>query len=328
MIKVAMLSYWHVHAWDYTRDAQAHPDTEIVAVWDEDAERGKEAANQLGVHFYEDLDKLLQEQTIDAVIVSTPTQLHEAVMVKAARAGKHIFTEKVIAATAHEANHILQAVEEHHVTMMVSLPRLYEGYTRTISSIIEQGLLGKLTLVRVRLSHNGATRNWLPQHFYSLEQCLGGAMIDLGCHPMYLTRLFMGMPSKLQATYTYITKKEVEDNAVVVLSNEEGTVGIVEAGFVNDHSPFTIEVHGTEGTVIYVNDQLEIRSSLLQQESWQKLPVLQNSPTSYEQWVSHMKSGTQDAFNLLIAKQLTELMEAANESARTHATITFGNGNK
>lgn len=328
MIKIAMLSYWHVHAWDYTREVQAHPDTEIVAVWDEDAERGKEAAKQLGVQFYEDLGALLQEGSIEAVVVSAPTRIHEEVMVKAARAGKHIFTEKVIAATNQEVKNILQAVEEQHVTMMVSLPRLYEGYTKSILSIIEQGLLGKLTLVRVRLSHNGATKNWLPRHFYSLEQCLGGAMIDLGCHPMYLTRLFMGMPSKLQATYTYVTNKEVEDNAVVILSNEEGTVGIVEAGFVNDHSPFTIEVHGTEGTVIYINDQLEIRSSLLQQESWQKLPVLQNSAAAFEQWVNHVKSGTQDPFNLLIAKQLTELMEAANESARTHVTITLGNGNE
>jgi 1,5-anhydro-D-fructose reductase (1,5-anhydro-D-mannitol-forming) len=42
-LRIGKISYWHVHAWDYTKQAQEHPDTEIVAVWDEDAERGKAA---------------------------------------------------------------------------------------------------------------------------------------------------------------------------------------------------------------------------------------------------------------------------------------------
>lgn len=41
MIKVAILSYWHVHAQDYTNDTLNHPDTEVVAVWDEIPERGQ-----------------------------------------------------------------------------------------------------------------------------------------------------------------------------------------------------------------------------------------------------------------------------------------------
>lgn len=323
MINIAMLSYWHVHAWDYTKQVQNNPNTQITAVWDEDRERGKQAAEQLGVPFFENLDSLLQQSSIDAVVVSAPTSMHQEVMVKAARAGKHIFTEKVIAATAAEVEHILQAVEQHDVTMMVSLPRLYEGYTKSISAVIEQGLLGQLTLVRVRLSHNGALANWLPEHFYSLEQCGGGAMIDLGCHPMYLTRLFMGMPSTVQAAYTYMTNREVEDNAVVVMTNKAGTIGIVEAGFVNDHSPFTIEVHGTEGTILYNEAGLQIRSSQLQQSDWQQLPVYVDNETAYDQWVKHIEAGTKEPFNLTIAKQLTALMEAANQSAAQGSTVTL-----
>ena len=79
--------------------------------------------------------------------------------------------------------------------------------------------LGTVTLVRVRLSHNGATAGWSPEHFYSLEECRGGALIDLGCHPMYLTRLFLGEEAvDVHANFGYITGKEVEDNAVATLS--------------------------------------------------------------------------------------------------------------
>lgn len=66
MIKVALLSQWHVHARDYARQAIANPDLEIVAVWDEVATRGELWATELGVTFYPDLDALLERRDIDA----------------------------------------------------------------------------------------------------------------------------------------------------------------------------------------------------------------------------------------------------------------------
>src|SRR5947209_2518385 len=128
MIRVAMLSFWHVHAHDYARQAAAHRDTEIVAVWDEVPDRGRVEAEMLGVRFYERLEDLLAQPDIDAVIVDTPTNMHREVISAAAQAGKHIFTEKVLAPTLHECHEILTAVEQARVTLTVSLPRLNAGY--------------------------------------------------------------------------------------------------------------------------------------------------------------------------------------------------------
>jgi 1,5-anhydro-D-fructose reductase (1,5-anhydro-D-mannitol-forming) len=69
MIRVAMLSFWHVHAKDYLRYAVEHPDTEIVAIWDENPERGRQQADERSVTFYENLQELLAQPGIDAVIV-------------------------------------------------------------------------------------------------------------------------------------------------------------------------------------------------------------------------------------------------------------------
>ena len=49
MLKVAMLSYWHVHAPDYTRQLQELDDVKITAIWDEETDRGKKWANDLAV---------------------------------------------------------------------------------------------------------------------------------------------------------------------------------------------------------------------------------------------------------------------------------------
>src|SRR5262249_10034759 len=227
-----------------------------AAVWDETPGRGRAQAHALGVPFYENLPELLAQADVDGVIVTTPTTMHREVMVAAARAGKHIFTEKVLAPTLRECNEIVAAVEQSGVKLTVSLPRLNAGYTQAIKAILDGGQLGQLTLVRTRLSHNGAVpteqsaNGWLPAQFYNLEQCAGGAMIDLGCHPMYLARLFLGLPESVSSRYGYVTSREVEDNAVALLSYPSGAIGVVEAGFVNRFSPFTIEVHGTEGSLL------------------------------------------------------------------------------
>jgi 1,5-anhydro-D-fructose reductase (1,5-anhydro-D-mannitol-forming) len=325
MIKVAMLSYWHVHAWDYTKQVLENPNTEITAVWDEQSERGQKAADKLGVPFIADLDELLARKDIDAVVVDSPTNTHRDIIVKAAKAGKHIFTEKVIAPTVLELNDIMSAVEEANVTFTISLPRLNDHYTSAIQDIINQGVLGQLTLVRSRLSHNGATAGWLPEHFFNLEQCGGGAFIDLGCHPMYLTRLFLGMPEHVTATYGYVTGKDVEDNAVAVLAGPNGSIGIVEAGFVNSHSPFSIEIHGTEGTLFYgfPDDRIMLRSNLTDEKKWVEVNRGIQKASSFEQWVDHLKNGTKALDNIQLAKDLTILMEASNRSFQEKRQISI-----
>ncbi|MFJ2042886.1 Gfo/Idh/MocA family protein [Paenibacillus taichungensis] len=327
-IRIGKISLWHVHAWDYIKQAQEHEDTVMAAVWDEDAERGQEAAERLNVPFYASLEDMLAQDNIDAVIVDAPTRLHEDVITAAAKAGKHIFTEKVIASTIKEVNTIISDVQDNGVKMTVSLPRLNDGYTLTIQDVLNQGLLGKVTYVRVRLSHNGAIGNWLPEHFYHLEDCQGGALIDLGCHPMYLTNLFLGQEvTGVNANFGYVTGKEVEDNAVATLFTDSGAIGLVEAGFVNSHSPFAIEVHGTEGTLLYgtPEDKLLIRTNVGsdQQKEWTEIPLLDRRESAFSQWVSHIQNDTIATENLQTATQLTRLMEAANLSAKEGRKISL-----
>jgi 1,5-anhydro-D-fructose reductase (1,5-anhydro-D-mannitol-forming) len=122
-LRIAMLSFWHVHANDYARHAATHPDVDIAAVWDEDPSRGRKWAIELGVEFHDDLADVLQRPDIDAVVVDTPTVGHRGVIVAAAEAGKHIFTEKVLAPTVTDCADILAAVGKAGVTLVVSLPR-------------------------------------------------------------------------------------------------------------------------------------------------------------------------------------------------------------
>lgn len=334
MLKVAILSFWHIHAKDYYRQAMEHPNTEIVALWDEDSDRGRKEAEDRCVPYYENLDKLLANPEIDAVIVCTPTNRHCDVMVKAAKAGKHIFTEKVLAPTLKECNEILTAVNQSGVKLTVSLPQLYESYTLAIQDVLAKGWLGELTSVRVRRSNHGVMkyppRNF--SHFFTIEQSYGGALIDVGCHPMYVARLFLGMPESVSASYGYMTGKEVEDNAVSVLRYANGALGIVESSFVNPFSPFSMELHGTEGVLLcgYPEHTVQLRTTRFGEEAskqWTVVEKPQREPFAYEQWVSHIQNNTKADENINLAVDLTKLMEASNLSAEQNQVILINSLN-
>ncbi len=328
MIRLAMASFWHVHARDYAKQVMEHPDTEVAAVWDEDSERGRAEAERLGVPFYDSLSTLLAKGNIEGVVVDAPTNMHRAILTQIAGAKKHIFTEKVVAASVEDCQAILHAVEANQVVMVVSLPRLYHGYTVTLRQIVAQGLLGELSVVRTRLSHNGATAGWLPDRFFDAQACQGGALIDLGAHPVYLTRLFLGMPRRVSAQFGYMTGKTVEDNAVVTFEHASGALGLAEAGFVTESSPFSVELHGTKGSALYSDRDRQVwlkttSNRQAQASEWVSVPIAEDEPTAFARFVQRIQSGGQESENLELARDLSRLMEAAYRSANLGQAVAL-----
>lgn len=315
-LRVAVLSFWHVHARDYAKTAVQHPQTDLVAVWDDDAARGREGAAEFGVEFEPDLDALLARDDIDAVTITTSTNVHRDVMLKAAAAGKHIFTEKLLAPTVDEAEEIIRACDEHGVKLIVSLPRLYHGYTQAVKKVLAGGSLGTITYSRVRLSHDGAVANWLPERFYEPDLTFGLAIADLGCHPVYLTQFFLGeRPTTISSTYTHVTGRELEDNAVVTVTYDGGAIGVIESGVVSP-DPFLIEIGGTNGWLSYSERDRHVALALKGGDT-ESIPVPADLPSAFDQWVEHIRDDTRADDNLSRAVELTRLVVAANHAAQT-----------
>lgn len=321
MLRLALLSFWHVHAYDYARESDAHEDAEIVGVWDEVVGRGKLEAEARGVPFYESLEGVLSSPDADGVVVTTPTTAHREVLAAALRAGKHVFTEKAIAPTLRETQEIVAEAERAGITFAVSLPRLYAGYARAIREVIGGGMLGEVTHARVRVSHDGAVRTaehpggWLPAHFFEPIEAAGGVLTDFGCHPLYLLRLFLGMPESVSASYGYATGRAVEDNAAVTLRYADGALGVAEASFLGSHSPFEVEVHGTGGSLLYgpPDERLLLRAA--GSDGWAVLDLPPDGPSPFELWVDHALRGEPMPENVHIATDLSSLVEASNLSA-------------
>lgn len=332
-LRVAVLGAWHVHTDDYARSVLAHPGTELVAVWDDDAERGRAAADRLGAPFVPDLAELLAGGSaagrVDGATVTTSTVAHREVIGAAVSAGVHVFTEKLLAPTVAECTELLAEAERTGAVVVVSLPRLYAGCTAAVREVVESGRLGRVTYARVRLSHEGAVTGWLPDRFFDPAPSVGGALTDLGCHPVYLVQLLLGArPESVTATYASVTGRAVEDNAVVVASYPGGVIGVAEASF-SSPTPFTIDVFGTEGTVSWTDAPGRLTATGAAFRSAEQdddgapvlLPVPEDSPGAFAQWVDHIRSGTRAEENTSRAVELTRLVVAANRAAAEQRAV-------
>lgn len=216
------------------------------------------------------------------------------------------------------------------MALVVSLPRLSAGYVRAIKDELDAGTLGKVTYARVRVAHDGALptatdpEGWLPSRFFDPDQAGGGALIDLGCHPLYLLRFFLGLPERVAASYGNVTGRAVEDQAVVTLGYAGGALGVAEVGFVG-RSPLTIEIHGSRGSLLsgVPDDRLRWRDAEAGNGAgWvvrDELP--EDRPSPFAQWVAHVRDGTTAPENVAAAVDLSLLVEAANRSAADGRTV-------
>lgn len=323
MLNVAMLSKWHVHAPGYARQVQDYGAT-ITAVWDEKPDRGQAWADELGAESSADLDAVLARQDVDAVIVDAPTTMHRDVMVAAARAGKHIFTEKAMAPTVAECREIADAVTAAGVKFLISMPQRTTPVAQYAKTIIDRGLLGRISLVRLRNGHNGSSADWLPDYWYVEADAAGGAMMDLGCHPMYTVSHLLGKPVRISSMYTSLTGHAVEDNAVNIIEFANGATAIVETTFVSFNTPGAFEIYGTEGTLIVRDGQVRVACSKLGDMTGgyvtvDRLPKAMPSPMTL-----FLDACTQDGpipFGLEDGIALTELLENAYIAHREGRTV-------
>ena len=257
------------------------------------------------------------------MVVTTATVEHADVMVRAVNAGKHVFAEKLLGVTPTRWTRSSPRRGSAGVALTVALPRLSEHYTRTIDRVLSAHRYGELTYARVRLAHDGSIKDWLPKRFYDPAEAAGGAFTDLGCHPVYLLDHFFGrLPVSVSATYGQMTGRGVDDNSVVTFRYDDGAIAVAETGFVTPgYSPFTIELHWNGASLFYGYSgegfQLYEDGRLSDEEL-----VDQDGPTAFEQFVEHTATGTLDEANLSAARNLTELVSMANESAATGCSVS------
>ena len=312
-MKTALYGVWHVHAWDYIKDAIAL--SEVVGVYDDNKEMLDEFCKHFSLPAFSSAEELLTSDA-DGVIVCTSTDIHPEVMISIANAGKHIFTEKVLALTDEDCDRIEEAVSANNINFVISLPKKPEASYQTIKKVVDSGELGEINYLRYRNCHAGSIAGWLPAHFFSAKQCGGGAMIDLGAHGMYLTDWLLGMPTAFKSVFTTAchtpdnlakNTDKVEDNAVTVMSYPNGCIAINETGFVSNHYPPSLELGGDKGYV-RMEGRRVVKATTATNGETVEVPLEKELPSPIEQFLT---GEILDGYGMKEAKHLTHMMVEA-----------------
>lgn len=316
MIRVAKLSMAHVHAGGYARKINDNPETELVAVWDEEEYGGRSAAEQYGVPFYTELDEILGRDDVDAVSVDAITSDHPRVMIAAAEAGKHIFTEKALAIDVNGCDAIIAAVEKAGVKFMISLPSRCNSEILFAKNALDDGLLGDLTFGRGRIAHSAGLDKWFSgtsAWFADAERAGGGALFDLGCHRVDIIRWLMGEPKSAIAKINNFTGNyQIDDNSVSVVEFANKALGVIDVAWTHRSGPNLLELYGTEGSLVAGHGEMHFETRKLSDE--EKAEYIANAPAAppepMQQWINAILRDEPMTINIQDGRNLTELMQA------------------
>ena len=334
-VGVALLSFAHVHARDYANQVKNHPDCKIIAVWDEDHSRGLTEAGAHNVPFYDQLETLLALPEVDAVVVNAPTSKHRDILVAAAKAGKHIFTEKSLTINTEEATEVMRAVEDSGVRFAISLPSRVRPEILFAKQVLDMGYLGEVTMMRTRIAHMAALDRWFTggsSWFGDAEQSGGGAFFDLGCHRVDLMRWFLGSPvSVVTQMNNFSNAYEVDDNMVSVITFANRSIGIIDVSWVQRHGPNPLEIYGTDGYLSIEaapnGPRIQLISGQLKAGDIQGYITPTHLPAAplplLNQWVAAIKHGSVIATNVYDGWNLVQLLEGCYKAGREGKEHTF-----
>jgi len=325
MLKIGMVSRWHVHAPGYAEQIANNPDATITAVWDEDPARGKAWAEELGVAFYEGYDEFLASD-IDAVLCNSPTTAHFELLGKAARAGKHIFTEKLLETTVEKTQMLADEIKKAGVTFTIALSVKSHAPVLYMKRLIENGTLGQVTGARFRRSHSGVSGGWLPAHWFDVLNTGGGAMMDLGAHPVYMIAELLGAPKRVAALMTNIFGSTSDENAIAVAEFEGGALATMETAFVTDGVPDLLEVYGTKGAVFMRGNAVQQNlGDGMEDVPAEKMPKANDAPLT--QFIQACADGVKAPAGLGLddALVLTKIIVAAYEAEQNGKTMKLTN---
>jgi len=326
MVKIGMLSFAHVHANGYAKQVIENERAELVSVWDDDEGRGKGAAEKYKVPFHSDLDKILASD-IDAVVVNASTDLHPEVMTAAAKAGKHIFTEKALAITVEGCDQIIEAVKKAGVKFMISLPSRCGKDLLLAKKAVDDGILGDITFGRGRVAHSASLDKWFSGDsawFVDAKKSGGGALFDLGCHRMDVIRWMMGEPKKLMAIITNMSDNyAIDDNSATIIEFANKGIGVIDVAFVHRSGPNPFELYGTEGSITMGAGPLSLTSRKLSEDALKDYiaNAPQGLPSAMQQWLNAIIDGTPMSITIEDGRNLTELLQAAYMSSSQDKAI-------
>jgi predicted dehydrogenase len=225
----------------------------LIAVVSGDKEKAGKLAQEFRVSqacSYDEYAECLKNPQVEVIYIATPPGMHEKFAVAAAKAGKHVISEKPLAATVQQARNMVKTCRRYKVQFMTAYRKYFEPSTLTLKNMISRGELGRIDLIHTLFAEFRPFGDNSPAWLFSRKLSGGGPLTDLGVYCVNTCRWLVDEDPVTATAHSWIRDqrryKEVEEGIVFRLDFPSGLILQGTAAYSAVFSSF-VHVHGEKG---------------------------------------------------------------------------------
>ena len=228
----------------------------IVSCYTRSEEKRRAFAAKYGCEAASSYEAMLGDPRIEAVINTTPNNVHLETTRAAAAAGKHVFLDKPIANTVAEAQALTAACREAGVILALGYQRRRESHFRWIRERIDAGEFGKLVNAEANISRDRLGKIDLTSWRYTSEGMPGGVMLQIGIHYTDVLEYLMGPVTAVMGRLAQLVLPgDNPDVASLILEHENGALSTLNASYASASEHYVMNIYGKEASAYYDREQ-------------------------------------------------------------------------
>jgi predicted dehydrogenase len=236
-VAVVGYGYWGPNL---ARNVAESPDMELKALCERDAVCGASFSQRFpGVPVHTELDDVLNDDSIDAVLIATPPATHHALVKRALEAGKHVLVEKPLATTSADARELIELANRQDLVLMPGHTFVYSPAVNAVRSLLTDGVLGEVYFITSARMNLGKYQR-------------DGVVTDLAPHDLSILMYWLDEPV-VQVTTTACTvfQEGVPETAFMTLTFASGTTANIQVSWLAPRKVRQMVVVGSKRMVQY-----------------------------------------------------------------------------
>lgn len=325
-----------------------HPEVELVALADQDAERLKAMGAKYGVtKLYDSAEALFANEKLDAVSICTWNRSHVPIAKLAVQNGVDILVEKPLGVNYAETAELAEAVKKANRVGMVGMTHRYRNESQALKEIVESGALGRIYYIKAKiLRQRGTPTGW----FTDFSQSGGGPLMDIGVHALDLAWWIAGQPEPksvygqlVKGLGNYQTKMQgrwrssvpynqdlsvfdVEDFATALIRFKNGIILSLEVSWALNgpqDDEVTVQIFGDKGGVSLAPLAMYMEKDGYLLES--AISIQRNNPFEAEinHFVESVKNRTTPISSIDQGAKVVQMLEAITQSSKEEREIVL-----
>lgn len=226
-INIAVIGTGRMGSVHVSNLVQFVPQANLVAICDIRLDVAQAVADKHGItRVVQDYHELLQDESIDAILIATSTDTHAFIMKDVAAAGKHIFCEKPLALDLASIDDALSVIEKSGVKLQVGFNRRFDKSYQRVHQIVDSGEIGHPCILKI------TSRDPEPPAMEFLKVS-GGMFLDMTIHDFDMARFLLGDIEEVYAIGKVLVSPELADindvdTTITTLKFSNGAIGTID----------------------------------------------------------------------------------------------------